>query len=528
MLAGRPGKRGRVTIAVVTAHESTTEAAATATATPEPAAPAPLSKLVLVPAALMVAVLMALAGRYGYHGDEMYFIVAGGHPAFGYPDQPPLVPLLVWAMHDIWPSLYLVRLPSALAAGAVSAFAGVTAREAGGGTRAQVIAACVAAVSGITLATGHFVTTTTFDVLSTATLGWLLVRATTRRDPRPLLWAGIVVGVGFEAKPQVGFVAALALVSFGLVGPRWVFRSRWLWAGLAAAAMLGLPYVIWQQRNGWPQFTVAHNIAGNAEDGRIGFIPFQTVMVSPLLVPLWIAGLVRAARDRALRFVPVLYGLVALGYLIGDGKAYYLASLYPTLVGIGAVAVTGWLDRPAAPGLRRLRWATLTAAVVLSALFSGLLALPVLSERKLPGSGAVAVNPDLAETVGWPQFIDAVSTAWHTIPPAERDQAIVFTFAYSEAGAIDLLGDRAGLPSAYSGHNGFWLWGPPPDDRTTTVVVGYDSPADVTAWFTGCVVIDRVTNPWHLENSQYGEPVMRCSGLTAPWSRLWPHMSHYQ
>jgi 4-amino-4-deoxy-L-arabinose transferase-like glycosyltransferase len=516
-----------VTIGVVTAQESTT-ACPTATTASEPAAPAPLSKLVLVPAAVTVAVLLAFAGRYGYHGDEMYFIVAGGHPAFGYPDQPPLVPLLVWAMHGIWPSLYLVRLPSALAAGAVAVVAGATAREAGGGTRAQVIAACVAAVSGITLATGHFVTTTTFDVLSTATLGWLLVGATTRRDPRLLLWAGIVVGVGFEAKPQVGFVAALALVSFGLVGPRWVFRSRWLWAGLAAAAVLGLPYVIWQQRNGWPQFTVAGNIAGNAEDGRIGFIPFQIVMVSPLLVPVWIAGLVRAAGERALRFVPVLYGLVAVAYLVGDGKAYYLASLYPTLVGIGAVAVAGWFDRPVAAGPHRLRWATLTAAVALSALFSGLLALPVLPERKLPGSGAVAVNPDLAETVGWPQFIDAVATAWNTIPPAQRDQAVVFAFAYNQAGAIDLFGGRAGLPSAYSAHNGFWLWGPPPDDRTTTIVIGYDSPASVAMWFTGCVVVDRVTNPWHLENSQYGEPVMRCSALTAPWSRLWPHMRHYQ
>jgi hypothetical protein len=37
-----------------------------------------------------------------------------------------------------------------------------------------------------------------------------------------------------------------------------------------------------------------------------------------------------------------------------------------------------------------------------------------------------------------------------------------------------------------------------------------------------------VTNPWHLKNNQYGKPVMRCSGLTAPWSQLWPHMRHYQ
>ena len=90
---------------------------------------------------------MVVAGRYGYHRDELYFVVAGSHPAFGYPDQPPIVPLIAWLTYHATASLYVLRLPSALAAAATVAVAGATARDAGGGAPAQVIAACVAAVS---------------------------------------------------------------------------------------------------------------------------------------------------------------------------------------------------------------------------------------------------------------------------------------------------------------------------------------------------------------------------------------------
>ena len=74
-----------------------------------------LSGWVVVVAGLQAIALVATSTRYGYHGDEFYFIVAGSHPAFGYPDQPPLVPLLSWLMHDLAPgSLLVLRLPQRL------------------------------------------------------------------------------------------------------------------------------------------------------------------------------------------------------------------------------------------------------------------------------------------------------------------------------------------------------------------------------------------------------------------------------
>lgn len=185
--------------------------------------PEPLSIGAVAICGVLLAALLATSTRYGPHRDEMYFIVAGGHLGFGYPDQPPLVPLIAWAMNALAPgSLLLLRAPAALASSAAALLSALIAREAGGGARAQTIAAACTTVSAFALAVGHMLTTTTPDILSTTALGWLMIRAILRERPGCLLAAGVVAGLGFEAKPQVAFVAvvmALCWRGSGPVGP---------------------------------------------------------------------------------------------------------------------------------------------------------------------------------------------------------------------------------------------------------------------------------------------------------------------
>ena len=483
-----------------------------------------LSPWVAAIAALQAAVLVATSTRYGYHRDELYFMVAGSHPAFGYPDQPPIVPLVSWLMHDLAPgSLALLRLPSALVAAATTIIAALVAREVGGARRAQLVAAGCTAVSGFALAVGHNVSTTTFDVLSTTAFLWLAIRALARSSGVSLLAAGIVVGVGFEAKPQVGLVAVVAAVALAIVGPRWPLRSPWTWGGALAAILLAAPFLVWQQQHGWPQLTVAGNIGGSAEGGRQGFVPFQLVMVSPVLVPVWVAGLLapfRRASLRWLRFLPLTYAGLGIAYIVGDGKAYYLASLYPVLLGIGALPTADWTQR------RRLNAGLLAAAITVTAAISAFLALPLLPEKSLQGSAVMAINPDQGETVGWPRFIDTVAGAWRALPSRERAHTAIFTGNYGEAGAVDVLGRSKGLPRAYSGHNGFGEWGKPSALATRALLIGYDGASDAAPDFRGCRTLARIDNGVGLDNDEQGLPLLLCRPASS-WATLWPRLVHY-
>lgn len=57
---------------------------------------------VLVVAALTTAALLYSSAHYGHGFDELYFIVAGqDHLAWGYFDQPPLVPFVAGLL-DSW------------------------------------------------------------------------------------------------------------------------------------------------------------------------------------------------------------------------------------------------------------------------------------------------------------------------------------------------------------------------------------------------------------------------------------------
>ncbi len=476
---------------------------------------------VLLVVGLMFLGLLAVSGSYGFHGDEMYFVVAGQHPALGYVDQPPLTPLLsAAAVAVLGVSPTAVRVLPALEMGCVVVLVALIARDLGGSRRAQVLGAVVAAVSGY-LGAGHLDTTTEPDLLAWAIIVWLLVRLLAGGDRRLWLAVGLTTGIGLENKDTLLFLGA-GLAAGLVLARRWdIIRSPWAWGAIGIALVLWAPNLAWQATNGWPQLTMASRIAGYADDNRAQIVPLLWLFTGPLLFPVSIAGLVwiLGAKAAAPWRVLGIAALVALGLVVvTGGKAYYALGSAPLFMAAGAIVIDRWLAR----GHVRLKVASFSAAAVLSGAFIALLTLPVLPLATYAASSLPAAVPDTANQVGWPRFVATVESVVASLPADQRARAVILTNDYSEASPLVLLG--TGLPPVYSGHNSYWDWGPPPDDRTVVIHVGDWRPADWSAFFVGCQDVARIDNGLGIPNGEQGVPVSVCSGVKAPWSQMWPDL----
>ncbi|WP_326949972.1 glycosyltransferase family 39 protein [Amycolatopsis sp. NBC_01307] len=489
-----------------------------------------LPRFAAVPVGLVVAlqavVLTLLSGRYGFHRDELYFLAAGKRPAWGYVDQPPITPWLARASTAVFGETPTgLRVAATLLGMATVVVVVLIAREFGGGRGVQVCTAVATALSTYVLVVSHMLATNSADTLLWSLIAFAGLRLLRTGDGRWWLAVGAAAGLGMMNKWLVLLLLSGLGIGVAVAGPRRVFRTWWLAAGIGVAAVLTAPVVLWQASHGWPMLTVAGGISDDdGSENRVLFVPMQLVYLSPVLVPVWIAGLVRPWRDAGVRWARALaiaYPVVCVELLALGGKPYYSVPLLLPLVALGAEPALRWLARTGT--VLRASIGVVTAVCVV---VSVLIGLPVVPATALNGV-LLAVNKEPGEQVGWPEFADTVATAWAQVP--DKDTAVILTDNYGEAGALEYYGPERGLPQPYSPHMSYADWGPPPDRLVGPVLVigRIERGSPASRLITGCHAVATHHNAEGVDNDEDGVTISLCDTLTRPWSAAWPQLRRF-
>jgi hypothetical protein len=239
-------------------------------------------------------------------------------------------------------------------------------------------------------------------------------------------------------------------------------------------------------------------------------------------------------RYSAYRIFPIAYFLLCLVFIGAHGKVYYLSSIYPTLLGFGAVAIEHSIKNPT---VRR----SVLATIAVVGAFLAPLAVPVLPIKSyIAYAGALGIKPSatatehlklgvlpqpFADQFGWKEMAAKIAAVYNALPPEDRAKAVFFGQNYGEAAAIDIFGRPLGLPAAISTHNNYYLWGPGGHDGSVMIVIGGNYQQMV--WLFRSVERVGITDAPYAMPYETNQPIYVLRGLKEPMATLWLSLKRY-
>jgi hypothetical protein len=440
--------------------------------------------IALVAAGVAALHLLAI-NNYGIFRDELYYLACGRHLAWGYVDHPPVVAVMARVSSVFGDSLVAIRsLPILLSVALVFIVAAIV-RRLGGGLFAQALAGLAVSLAPHFLFIFHILSMNSAEVTLWALGAWLVLVAVQSVRAWPWLALGATIGVGLLTKHSMAVFGVGVFLGLLTTPARRVLRTPWPWVGAAVAAVVAAPHLVWQVVNGWPTVEFVRNAQEFkiAEQSPMSFLAGIVLMMGPVMLPIWLAGLWWLLRSRApegARVLGVCAVAVVLVFLVQRSKPYYATAIWPVLFAAGAVALERSTER-----FPRWRKAAIGVLLLVGLVIApmGLPILPVETHRAY--ANALGVRPanqerqelgvlpqHFADMFGWAELAQTISRVYQSLPEEEKATARVFAQNYGEAGALEYYARRYPLPPVISAHNNYWFWGPGPDGGTLIIIGG--------------------------------------------------------
>jgi Dolichyl-phosphate-mannose-protein mannosyltransferase len=473
-------------------------------------------------AALIIAVHLGLNGMLGFHIDELYYLDSGRHPALGYVDYPPVVPLIArleTSLLGVTP--WTLRVLPALLGGVNVLLCGAYARKLGGSLKLQALALAVGIASPAIFGTWLF-QTVIFDQVTWMVSLYLFLSLALEPKPRTWILLGLTLGIGLEVKYTiVALIAGIGIAVLLTPALRAQLRTRYPWLAAGLMLVIWLPNIIWQVANAFPSlsYTLTHGATIASGGGPGNFLVIFAVVLF-LLLPLWIAGLISLFRHRELRPIGIACAVPFVVFLF-VGKGYYPAPALPIVMVQGLLAIS----RLRRARLRHGLTIAVVAACVLNVVSLGKIVLPITPADRLHATGLDTQNPDFASTVGWPSIANQVTAIYEDLPASERSTTAIISSDYGVAGALAIYENPKRLPDVLSPQQSDWFWLPQHLAARDALMVGY-APSDVSWMCASAAVVAHLTVPYQVVNLEQGTSVTYCH-LNAPIPSIWGRLKDF-
>jgi hypothetical protein len=492
---------------------------------------------VLVLFGLGVALFHSITnGQYGFHRDELDFIMNARQLHWGYVSYPPVTPFLARIGLELFgESLRGLRVLPAIAQGIVVVLAGLMARDLGGKRNAQILAAFVVFIVPMSLFGGTVMMYFAFDYLWWVIVAFFLIRLLATDEPRYWLGIGAGIGLGMMTKYTMMFWISGLVVAVLLTPARKYLRSKWLYLGAALALLIFLPNIVWQMQHNfivfdYLSFIHARDVSwGRTED----FLLEQLILTTnPFSLPIWVVGLSLCLFSTSMKRFSALGWMFLVTFflfLINKGRGYYTGPSYVMLLAAGCVWFANWLGSRN-EATRRVGFSLLWSTQVIGSLIGIILMKPIGAINSTLWDIRSDVSGDLfVEMVGWPGLTAQVAEIYQSIPESEKPRTVILAGNYGEAGAFDLYGDEYGLPRVITGANSMWYRGYGNPEPETVIVVGFER-SETGYFFKQCDSAGTVANQYGVKNEETSRHrgLYICRQPQQAWSEMWNDMQWFQ
>ena len=476
-----------------------------------------------------VLIHILLNGQYGFHRDELDFIMNARHLDWGYVSYPPITPFFARVGLGIFgESLRGLRVLPAIAQGIAMVLAGLIGRQ-----TYCTNPDCLRSLHHTCVPDGRHPHHVLRLRLSLVGNGGVLHRASARhRGPALLAGNRREHWLGHDDQVHDGILGSGLVVAVVLTSARKYSLSKWLYLGAAVTLLIFLPNLIWQMRHDFIAFNYLSAIHtrdirwGRADD----FLPNQLIeTTNSFSLPLWTVGLGMCLFGTSMkRFRALGWMLSSRSRCSSSTRAGVITRLPPMDAAVPGMRLVRGLAR-GADRENASDWIRLVMGH--AGHWESDCDYPDETDRSDQFSATEVtsnINEEVTEMVGWQDLPAQVAEIYQPIPEFEKSHTVIL--AYLRRGwRADLYGHDYGLPRIISGANSLWYRGYGQSEPKTVIVVGSES-YHAANFFNSCEFQGPVKNSFGVKNEEttHHSSLFVCREPRQPWSEMWQSMKWYQ